>query len=70
MPSGSRTRSVPATEMRTSGAAIQPAHLAAVVLRGEDQLARHDAFGEDAAVVVDVREEEVERGQPLRRGRG
>ena len=42
------------------------AHLAPVVLRAVDQLARHDAFREDAAVVVDVAQEQVERGQALR----
>ena len=43
-----------------------PAHLAPVVLRAVDQLARHDAFREDAAVVVDVAQEQIERGQALR----
>ena len=41
------------------------AHLAAVVAAAVDELARHDAFGEDAPLVVDVAQEQVDRGQPL-----
>ena len=42
------------------------AHLAAVVPAAVDQLARHDAFGEDPALVVDVLQEQVDRRQALR----
>ncbi len=40
---------------------IEADHLGPVALRLEDQLLRDDALAEDAAVVVDVVEEEVER---------
>ena len=42
---------------------LEPGHLAAVVLAGVDDLARDDAVVEDAALVVDVFEEEVEGGR-------
>ena len=42
------------------------AHLAPVVAAAVDQLARDDALGEDAPLVVDVLQEQVDRGQPLR----
>ena len=45
---------------------VHAAHLAPVVAAAVDQLARHDAFREDPALVVDVLEEQVDRGQPLR----
>ena len=44
----------------------QAAHLPAVVRAAVDQVARHDPFGEDAAVVVDVLQEEIERVDALR----
>ena len=49
-----------------SRAHVHAAHLAAEVPAAVDQLARHDAVGEDPALVVDVLEEQVERGDPLR----
>ena len=42
------------------------AHFAPVVPAAVHQLARHDALGEDASLVVDVLEKEVDRDQPLR----
>ena len=42
------------------------AHFTPVVPAAEDQLARHDALGEDAALVVDVLQEQIDRGEPLR----
>ena len=45
---------------------VDAAHLAPVVPAAVDQVARHDAFGEDPALVVDVLEKQVDRRQPLR----
>ena len=42
------------------------AHLAPVVAAAVEQVARHHAFGEDPALVVDVLEEQVDRRQALR----
>ena len=42
------------------------AHLTAIVLAAVEQLARHDALGEDAALVVDVLQEQVDGRQALR----
>ena len=42
------------------------AHLAAEVAAAVDELARHDAFREDAPLVVDVAQEQVDGGEPLR----
>ena len=42
------------------------AHLAPVVPAAVDQLARHDALGEDASLVVDVLEKEIDGDEPLR----
>ncbi len=47
----------------------EAAHLAAVGGRAEDQVARHDAVGQDLLLAVDVGEEEVERAQPLGQAR-
>jgi len=44
---------------------LEAAHLAAVVLATVDQLARHDAVGEDFGVGVDVAQEGVQRGDAL-----
>ena len=41
------------------------AHLAAIVAAAVEQVARDDALGEDAALVVDVLEKQVDRGEPL-----
>ena len=43
----------------------QPAHLAPVVRAAEDQFARDDAGAQDAAVMVDVAQEQVEGGDAL-----
>ena len=45
---------------------VEAAHFAAEVLAAVDQVARDDAFGKDAAFVIDVAEEEIEGGQALR----
>ncbi len=45
------------------------AHLAAEVPAAVEQLARDDALGEDAALVVDVLQEQVDGGQALRQAR-
>lgn len=44
---------------------VEPDHLAPEVLRAEDELRRDAACGEDALVVVDVVEEEVESADAL-----
>ena len=44
---------------------LETDHLAAEVLAGVDDFARNDAVGEDAAFVVDVFQEEVERHDAL-----
>ncbi len=51
--------------------AVDPdaAHLAPEVPAAVEQVARHDAFGENPALVVDVLEEEVDGRQPLREAR-
>ena len=45
---------------------VEAAHFAAEVFAAINQLARDDAFGEDAAFVIDVVEKEIERGDALR----
>ena len=45
---------------------VDAAHLAPVVPAALHQLARDDAFGEDSPLVIDVLEEQVDGGQPLR----
>jgi hypothetical protein len=44
---------------------LKPDHLTAEVLAGVDEVAGNDAVSEDASFVVDVLEEEVERGDAL-----
>ena len=43
-----------------------PAHLAAEMLAGIDDFARHDAVGQTAAFVVDIAQEQVQGGDALR----
>ena len=44
---------------------VHALHLAAEVLAAVDQLARHDAVGQDLRVVIDVLQEQVQRGDAL-----
>ena len=44
---------------------VDAAHFATKVFAAVDQLARHDAFVEDPALVIDVFEKQVDRGEAL-----
>src|SRR5262245_57975088 len=44
---------------------LHTSHLAPIVPAAVDELRWDNAFGEDASLVVDVLEEQVDRGQPL-----